>query len=124
MIIDNPSTLLVVDDLALSKNFYLDTLGLELVEQHDDCIKFKAGHHELIMFQGSKTSAMYEHGYNANSTLLFTVSELDKKMNELKAKGVTFIHQKPNQNRWGRYAAFKDPSGIVHELFEVFEVKP
>jgi hypothetical protein len=28
------------------------------------------------------------------------------------------VHQTPNENQWGRYAAFKDPSGIVHEIFE------
>ena len=41
-----------------------------------------------------------------------------EKVKELKAKGVPFIHESPGQNQWGRYMAFKDPSGIVHELME------
>ena len=117
---ENPATLLVVQNLEVSKNFYLNILGLELVEEHDDCVKLKAGNHEVIMFQGTKQSELYDHGYNANSTLLFTVTDLDEKINQLKSEGVVFVHATPNQNRWGRYAAFKDPSGIVHELFERF----
>jgi len=116
----NPSTLLVVHDLLLSKDFYIDTLGLTLVEEHADCIKLKAGEHEVIMFQGTMEATHYEHGYNSNSSLVLTVSNLDEKISELKSKGVVFIHKSPNENRWGRYAAFKDPSGIVNELMEFF----
>jgi len=116
--VKSPLTLLVVQNLEVSKKFYINILGLQLVEEHNDCMKFKVGHHEVIMFQGAKQSILYEHGYNANSTLIFTVSDLDKKIDQLKSEGVGFVHEIPNQNRWGRYAAFKDPSGIVHELFE------
>jgi len=115
---ESPSTLLVVQNIEISKNFYVNVLGLDLVEEHNDCMKFKVGHHEVLMFQGSKQATLYEHGYSANSTLIFTVSDIDNKINQLKSKGVFFVHETPNQNRWGRYAAFKDPSGIVHELFE------
>lgn len=115
---DSPSTLLVVQNLEVSKEFYVNVLGLELIEDHSDCIKLKVGHHEVIMFQGNMESVEYEHGYNANSTLVFTVHNLDEKISELKSKGIVFVHKSPNQNRWGRYAAFKDPSGIVHEMME------
>jgi glyoxylase I family protein len=115
----SPSTLLVVQNLQVSQEFYVNVLGLDLVEEHSDCIKLKAGHHEVIMFQGTMESTEYKHGYNANSTLLFIVNDLDNKINDFKSRGVVFIHERPNKNRWGRYAAFKDPSGIIHELFEL-----
>ncbi len=115
---DNPSSLLVVQNLEESFEFYTKTLGLELVEKHSDCMKLNAGNHEIIMFEGALESIEYSHGYNANSTLLFTVSDLDREICKLKSEGVTFVHETPNKNRWGRYAAFKDPSGIIHELFE------
>lgn len=115
---ENPSTLLVVQKLKESLEFYTELLGLELVEEHIDCIKLKAGSHNVLMFQGSMGAANYEHGYNSNSSLVFTVHSLDEKIKELKSKGVVFIHSSPNENRWGRYAAFQDPSGIVHELME------
>lgn len=116
---NNPLTLLVVKDLRESREFYTKTLGLDVVEEHSERLKLKVGTHEIIMFQGTMESAQYSHGYNANSTLLFTVNDLDRRINELKSLGVSFIHEKPNENAWGRYSAFKDPSGIVHELFEL-----
>ncbi|MBC3767137.1 VOC family protein [Neptunicella marina] len=117
---ENPSTLLVVYNLQISKDFYVNVLGLEVIEEFAGGVKLNIGNHEVYMFQGGMESIEYEHGYNANSTLVFTVEDLDKQIEELKSKGVVFVHKSPNQNKWGRYAAFKDPSGIVHELMEFF----
>ena len=117
---ENPSTLLVVKNLQESKLFYVNILGLDLVSESDSCIKLLAGSHEVLMFQGTLPAINYQHGYNSSSTLVFTVKNLDEKINELRNHGVEFIHDVPNQNDWGRYSAFKDPSGIVHELFEFF----
>ena len=114
----SPSTLLIVHDLDVSKNFYVNVLGIELIEESHDCIRLKVGCHDVFMFQGTSGTIKYEHGYSASSTLVFMVEHLDEKINLMKLKGVVFVHQSPNQNKWGRYAAFKDPSGIVHELME------
>ena len=116
----NPSTLLVVQDLLISKKFYVDVLGLILVEEYEDSLKLRSGSHTVFMFGGAMEATNYEHGFNSNSSLVLTVSNLDEKINELKSKGVVFVHKSPNENRLGRYAAFKDPSGIVNELMEFF----
>ncbi|MBE8166810.1 MAG: VOC family protein [Shewanella sp.] len=118
---ENPSTLFVVKNLQESKLFYLNVLGLKFVSESERCIKFLAGTHEVLIFQGTLPAIEYEHGFNSSSTLVFTVDDLDSKIFELKQKDVNFIHDSPNRNDWGRYAAFKDPSGIVHEIFEVFK---
>jgi len=102
-----------------SVDFFVNVLSFSIVENYPDCVKLKYGLQQVIMFQGTLDTVDYKHGFNANSTLLITVSNLDDKIQELKSKGVNFIHKTPNQNRWGRYSAFKDPSGIVHELFEL-----
>ncbi len=117
---DNPSTLLVVDNLTISKEFYVNLLGFNIIEEYEDSLKLSTGSHNVFMFQGTMTATNYEHGYNSNSSLVLTVSDLDNKIEELKSKGVVFVHSSPNENRWGRYAAFKDPSGIIHELMEFF----
>ena len=115
---DNPSTLLVVSNLSISRQFYVDILGLIILEEYEDSFKLQIGSHNVFMFQGTMEAINYEHGFNANSALVITVSDLDSKIKELKSKGVVFIHESPNKNRWGRYAAFKDPSGITLELME------
>ncbi len=117
---ENPSTLLVVHDLSISRDFYVDLLGLSIVEEYDDSLRLQSGSHNVFMFQGTMAAQNYEHGYNSNSSLVLAVSDLDRKIKELKSKGVVFINEYPNENRWGRYAAFKDPSGIVNELMEFF----
>ena len=113
-----PATLLVVQDLTTSKAFYLDVLGLTLIEDNNDAIKMQIGSHDVYMFQGTMHATEYQHGYSANSTLVFNVMNLDAEITRLKQQGIEFIHKTPNANKWGRYAAFKDPSGIVHELME------
>lgn len=112
------ATLLVVNDLATSSAFYQEALGANIIEEYSDSIRFSLGEHHLYMFEGTLDSKEYNHGYNANSTLIIGVDNLDKRIEELKDMGVEFVHKTPNSNRWGRYAAFKDPSGIVHELME------
>jgi catechol 2,3-dioxygenase-like lactoylglutathione lyase family enzyme len=119
----SPSTLLVVRDLSVSKLFYIDVLGLKLIEEHNNCLKLKIGDHEVFMFQSGQDSVKYEHGKHSNSTLVFTVKNLDDKIIELKSKGIIFVHLTPNQNIWGRYAAFKDPSGIIHEIMEYHDTQ-
>lgn len=114
----NPVTLLIVENLQRSKAFYLEVLSTELIEENDDCIKLRIGNHEILMFQGTSQAVEYQHGYSSNSTLVFSVDDVDIKMSELKLQGVEFVHETVNQNKWGRYAAFKDPSGIIHELME------
>jgi len=116
----NPSTLLVVHNLLDSKIFYVDILGLKVVEEYEDSVKLKIGSHNVYMFQGTMEAAEYSHGFNSNSTLVLTVKNLDESIKELKSKGVVFVHKKTYENKWGRYAAFKDPSGIVTEIMEFF----
>lgn len=114
------ATLLVVNDLKISKNFYENRLGLEIYEELETAIKFKLGDHIILMFEGGHHAIEYAHGVNANSTLIFNVQNLDAEIEKLKLQGVEFVHTTPNENKWGRYSAFKDPSGIVHELMEFY----
>lgn len=95
---NSPLTLLVVKNIAESLHFCIEILGLKLLEQYDDCIKLKSGTHEIIMFEGTNKTTEYAHGYNANSTLLFTVDDLDSRIKEMKSFGVLILYKKL-QNR-------------------------
>jgi len=112
------STMLVVANLEIAKQFYIDVLELNLISEHSDRIHLSVGGYEIVIFQGQGPAVDSNHGSDANSTLIFTTKHLDQRMADLKLKGVQFLHKTPNSNEWGRYCAFKDPSGIVHELFE------
>lgn len=113
------ATLLVVKNLIESKRFYEERLGLKLISEHSGRLHFEFGGHLIVMFQGESVAPVYKHGFDSSSSLVFSVDNLDKKIKELKSYGVTFVHKTPNQNSWGRYSAFSDPSGIIHELIEL-----
>ena len=112
------STMLVVLDLEESRQFYINILGLKIKSEHSNRICFSVGNHEIVMFQGEGRAIKSKHASDANSTLIFYTNNLDKKITKFKSNGVEFVHETPINKDWGRYAAFKDPSGIVHEIFE------
>jgi len=58
------------------------------------------------------------HGEDASSTIVFAVEDIHKKMAQMRAQGVQFLHATPGSNELGQYAAFRDPAGIVHEIFQ------
>ncbi len=120
---ENISTMLVVSNLKIAKQFYVKVLGLNLCSEHSDRIHLNVGGYEIVIFQGDGPAIESKHGSDANSTLIFTTKNLDEKIEKLKLKGVQFLHDIPNTDEWGRYCAFKDPSGITHELFEPTPVK-
>ncbi len=120
---ENVSTMLVVSNLKMAKQFYVNVLGLTLCSEHSDRMHLRVGGYEIVIFQGHGPAIESKHGSDANSTIIFTTKNLDRKVETLKLKGVKFLHDTPNINEWGRYCAFKDPSGIVHELFEPNSIK-
>ncbi len=56
------------------------------------------------------------YSQQAGSSIAFSVPSLDVAVAELRAKGVRFLHSTPNEGPSGRYVAFVDPFGTVHEL--------
>lgn len=49
---------------------------------------------------------------------VFEVASVDQALRDLRAKGVRVLHQEPSENEFSRYAAFADPFGNVHKIFE------
>ena len=54
----------------------------------------------------------------ARSVFVFEVASINEALTDLRAKGVRFLHAEPAVNKLGRYAAFCDPFGNVHEIYE------
>ncbi len=54
----------------------------------------------------------------ARSVFVFEVASIDKTFDDLRLRGVKFLHEKPSENDFSRYAAFQDPFGNVHEISE------
>lgn len=110
--------MIFVTDLGVAKQFYAGVLGFELRAESakhlilcNDCV-------ELAAFLCDKPGRVGDYGDEARSVLVFGVDSIERVMSDWRSRGVRFLHDRPAQNSWGQYAAFVDPFGIVHEIFQ------
>ena len=110
------STLLIVADLDEARRFYVDIMGLGLVEASAERLDIASEGHDIHIFEGEGDAKPYAHSADASTTLVFWVEDVDSKKEELQNLGYQFIHS--NENDFSKYAAFYGPSDIVHEIAE------
>ena len=113
--------MVAVKDLARARRFYEGTLGLEPLETGvSDVIRYRAGGGIFVVYVSQYA------GGNRATALTWTVgNELERKIEALKAKGITFErYEMPETKHEGdvhvsgemRNAWFKDPDGNIHAL--------
>lgn len=108
-----------VNDLAAAKEFYEQTLGLEVSEDQMDLILKLAGGNNVYVYPK-------ENHQPATFTILnFPVDDIDKAVDDLQAKSIKFEHYEGmHQDEKGIYrgraakqgpdiAWFKDPAGNI-----------
>ena len=109
-----------VKDIAISRKFYEDKLGLEAVEDMGEAVTYKAGHANLFVYE-----SQYAGGYGATVATWNVGTDLDRLVEGLKDRGVTFEHyDMDGMTREGdvhvagdmRIAWFKDPDGSIIAL--------
>ncbi len=127
MLTDYPVTpTLVVTDLKRARDFYENKLGLK----PDPTMTDEMG----VLYQAGKGTSLYiykrENPSTADNTLAaFKVDDLEKTMDELSGKGVTFEHYdmpglKTNEKGIAemgvarRTAWFKDPDGNILSVLQ------
>jgi glyoxylase I family protein len=111
--------LLFVPDLAEAKRFYGDVLGFPLVRETETLAVFRHEGADLAAFLCERSASPDDYSRSARSAFVFGVPSVDRAMRELSARGVTFLHKAPSEGPLGRYAAFVDPFGNVHEIGEL-----
>jgi glyoxylase I family protein len=110
--------MIFVSDLTEAKRFYCDALGFALKHETENRLEFVHEGVDFIAFKCEKDSIIEDYSNIARSVFVFEVESVENKMSELIEKGVEFLHQTPPENEFSRYAAFCDPFGNVHEIFE------
>jgi catechol 2,3-dioxygenase-like lactoylglutathione lyase family enzyme len=108
-----------VDDLAKAKEFYGETLGLRVSEQHGLLTLHIAGDRDTLVYPKPG------HTPAAFTILNFPVDDIDKTVDELTARGVTFerypgldadekgIVRGIDQGQGPDIAWFTDPAGNI-----------
>lgn len=110
--------MLPVGDLEEAKRFYEESLGLERLHEMPRTV--------LVYRSGGGTLCVYRSefaGTNQGTAALWEVDDVEKMVEELRARGVTFTHYDdlPGLTRKGdvhsagdlRVAWFKDPAGNI-----------
>ena len=112
------SILVFAPSLLEARRFYGDVLGLSLERETAEMLLFHLPGLRLAVFRCEVATSPESHSKVAGSAAVFSVPSLERAMAELSAKGVRFLHSEPAEGPLGRYVAFCDPFGTVHELAE------
>jgi catechol 2,3-dioxygenase-like lactoylglutathione lyase family enzyme len=113
---------LFVEDLAVAKQFYLETFGLPVHYEDDNSAVFKFGRTLINLLKLSEADELMAPAKvadrEAGSRVVFTieVEDVDALCAELVARGVVLLNG-PMDRPWGiRTASFSDPSGHIWEI--------
>ena len=113
-----------VNDLQKAREFYGDILGLEVTEEMEDMVLglHLAGGHSVMIYQKPN------HEPATFTILNFEVSDIEKAVSDLKAKGVTFESYdlpglKTDEDNISRgegptIAWFTDPAGNILSVIQ------
>jgi glyoxylase I family protein len=110
--------MIFVPDLEVAKRFYCETLGFPLKEEDAHRLAFVHEGCDFIAFKCASAATVENYSQVSRSVFVFEVASIDEALRDLRAKGVSFLHDEPAENDFSRYAAFQDPFGNVHEIYE------
>jgi lactoylglutathione lyase len=113
---------LFVEDLAASKQYYLDTFRLPVHFEDNNSAVFKFGNTLINLLKLTKADELIAPAKvaarEAGSRVVFTieVEDVDALCAELTARGVVLLNG-PMDRPWGiRTASFSDPGGHIWEI--------
>ena len=113
---------LFVEDLAATKQFYLDVFGLPIYYEDDNSAVFKFGETLINLLAVSEAPELIAPAVvappEAGSRMQFTigVDDVDVMCAELAKQGVELLNG-PMDRPWGiRTASFRDPAGHIWEI--------
>jgi glyoxylase I family protein len=110
--------MIFVTDLEVAKEFYCGVLGFPLLSEDAHRLEFEHSGCRFVAFKCASDASIDRYSDVARSVFLFEVPSIDESVREMRSKGVRFLHAQPAENEFSRYAAFVDPFGNVHEVYE------
>ena len=113
---------LFVEDLATTKQFYLDVFALPIHYEDDNSAVFKFGDALINLLAVTEAPELIAPGTvappEAGSRMQFTIAvdDVDAMCAELAKRGVELLNG-PMDRPWGiRTASFRDPAGTTWEI--------
>lgn len=110
---------LLVKDLAKSREFYEQKLGLIVNSEDTGFVDYKLGETPLALFENEHATAMFpaKHMRPAGGAIIaLSVEDVSKTCQKLEEKGIE-IFEGPKLTTWGQTVAYlHDPDGYIIEL--------
>lgn len=108
-----------VDDMDKAVEFYCEKLGFEEAARYDDgCIVRLKNEGAPVILEKVEKVGKIEYPGHSQIVLGIETDNIEQTSKELKAKGVEFLHDKPQAFVAGHVMAMRDPSGNVLELLQ------
>ena len=108
-----------VSDMDAAIEFYSNVLGFEVkTREHYPELVLLSHEGPSVLLCKVERPAKIDYPNEAQTLINIQTSDLRSTMDELKSKGVDFIHHEPQTCPAGIYAAIRDPFGNVMELLE------
>ena len=107
----------LTQDIKRAKQFYAETLGLEIESEGESDMEFRCGQVTLDVFDPSSIGQAFAV---SPAGLALRVADVDAARAELEAKGVVFDGE-TIETGVCRMASFKDPDGnalLLHRRFD------
>ncbi len=110
-----------VGDLDQAIDWYCNTLGFELSEEHNYHPVAVDLVHEgcRLLLHAADEPARIDYPRVSQTLICVQTENIRGTMQALREKGVEFLHETPQEFPAGLFAAFRDPFGNVHELVEL-----
>lgn len=110
--------IIFVPDLEKARQFYSGVLGFEVETENEKSLSFRGAGCEFVAYKCRKPTTVGDYANEARAVFVFEVPDLEAAIEKLRAHNATVLHDTPGENENGRYVAFVDPFGIVHEILE------
>jgi catechol 2,3-dioxygenase-like lactoylglutathione lyase family enzyme len=108
-----------VDDMDNAVEFYCKKLGFKEAERYDDgCIVRLENEGPPVILERVDNSTEIEYPGHSQVVVGVETDNIEKTSKDLRAKGVEFLHDKPQAFVGGLVMAMRDPSGNVLELLQ------
>ena len=108
-----------VDDMDRAVEFYCEKLGFKEAQRYDDgCIVRLENEGPPVILEKVENSSRIDYPGHSQVVLGVETEDINKTSEELRAKGVEFMNDKPQPFVAGFVMAMRDPSGNVLELLQ------
>ncbi len=108
-----------VDNMDKAVEFYCEKLGFKEAQRYEDgCIVRLENEGPPVILEKVEKAARIEYPGHSQVVLGVETDNIEKTSEELREKGVEFMHDKPQPFVAGFVMAMRDPSGNVLELLQ------